>query len=450
MRLLRGRFKGKGAVGGMSPFPVADSPETTPPGLGSKTSSQLEQKFLYEIGEEREIMEKKLNEVVVIDGVRTAFGKAGEKGIFWKTRADDLAVALLRALIERNPELRPDMIEDSIWGVTNQVKEQGGTLGRSVPMLADLGWEVPGCSIDRMCASGLTAIGFGVGYLATGMADCLLTGGVEHMGHVPMGFMRDPHPRAEEVMGGPSAFNMGMTAENIHDRFPEFTREKADQYALSSQQKANRAIQAGKMKQMIVPIEVERTDGSRVVVDKDQQPRPETSMESLAGLKAVFKENGRVTAGNASGLNDGAGIVLLMSEKQAEALGLEPKMRWVASAVAAVDPTIMGTAPVPATLKALDKAGLTMGDLDIIEINEAFAVQALYCLDRLGLAEDDPRVNTWGGSLAYGHPLAASGPRLVTFLMNLFKEKPGARYGLTTMCVGRGQGYSIIWENMQR
>jgi len=450
MRLLRGRFKGKGAVGGMSPFPVADSPETTPPGLGSKTSSQLEQKFLYEIGEEREIMEKKLNEVVVIDGVRTAFGKAGEKGIFWKTRADDLAVALLRALIERNPELRPDMIEDSIWGVTNQVKEQGGTLGRSVPMLADLGWEVPGCSIDRMCASGLTAIGFGVGYIATGMADCLLTGGVEHMGHVPMGFMRDPHPRAEEVMGGPSAFNMGMTAENIHDRFPEFTREKADQYALSSQQKANRAIQAGKMKQMIVPIEVERTDGSRVVVDKDQQPRPETSMESLAGLKAVFKENGRVTAGNASGLNDGAGIVLLMSEKQAEALGLEPKMRWVASAVAALDPTIMGTAPVPATLKALDKAGLTMGDLDIIEINEAFAVQALYCLDRLGLAEDDPRVNTWGGSLAYGHPLAASGPRLVTFLMNLFKEKPGARYGLTTMCVGRGQGYSIIWENMQR
>ena len=150
-------------------------------------------------------MEKKLNEVVVIDGVRTAFGKAGERGIFWKTRADDLAVALLRALIERNPKVRPDMIEDSIWGVTNQVKEQGGTLGRAVPMLADWGWEVPGCSIDRMCASGLTAIGFGVGYIATGMADCLLTGGVEHMGHVPMGFMRDSHPRLEEVMGGPSA-----------------------------------------------------------------------------------------------------------------------------------------------------------------------------------------------------------------------------------------------------
>lgn len=395
-------------------------------------------------------MEKTLNQVVVIDGVRTAFGKAGEKGIFWKTRADDLAVALAKALIQRNPKVEPRMIEDSIWGVTNQVKEQGGTLGRAVPMLADWGWNIPGCSIDRMCASGLTAIGFGVGYIATGMAECLLAGGVEHMGHLPMGFMRDPHPRLEEVMGGPSAFNMGMTAENIHDRFPEFTREMADRYALSSQQKAGSAIQAGKMKPMIVPLEVELTDGTRMVVEKDQQPRPGTNMESLAALKPAFKENGRVTAGNASGLNDGAAAVLLMSEKKAEALGLEPKMRWVSSAVAAVDPTIMGTAPVPATLKALDKAGLTMEDMDIIEINEAFAVQVLYCIDRLGLKADDPRVNRWGGSLAFGHPLAASGPRLVTFLLNLFKENRNARYGLTTMCVGRGQGYAIIWENMQQ
>ena len=394
-------------------------------------------------------MKKALNGVVVLDGVRTAFGRAGEKGLFWKTRAEDLVVPLLKALIERNPQVQPDMIEDSIWGVTNQVKEQGGTLGRTVPMLADWGWEVPGCSIDRMCASGLTAIGFGVGYIATGMADCLIAGGVEHMGHLPMGFMRDPHPRAEQVMGGPSAFNMGMTAENIHDRFPEFTREQADRYALSSQQKAERAIQAGKMKPMIVPIEVELNDGTRVVADKDQQPRPDTTLDILAGLKTVFRENGRVTAGNASGLNDGAAVVLLMSEKKAEALDLEPKMRWVASAVAGVDPTIMGTAPVPATLKALDKAEMAMGDLDIIELNEAFAVQALYCLDRLGLGQDDPRVNRWGGSLAFGHPLAASGPRLVIFLMNLFKENENARYGLTTMCVGRGQGYSMIWENLQ-
>jgi len=394
-------------------------------------------------------MHRTLNEVVVVDGVRTAFGRAGEKGLFWNTRAEDLVIPLLKALLERNPGVHPEMIEDSIWGVTNQVKEQGGTLGRTVPMLADWGWNVPGCSIDRMCAGGLTAIGFAAGFIAAGMADCLIAGGVEHMGHVPMGFMRDPHPRAEEVMGGPSAFNMGMTAENIHDRFPEFTKEMADRYAVSSQKKAKLAIDTGKMSPMIVPIEVEGSEATKVLADKDQQPRPDTSMESLAGLKTVFRENGRVTAGNASGLNDGAGVVLLMSERKAREWGLQPKMRWVASAVAGVDPTIMGTAPVPATLKVLDKAGLTVDDLDVIEMNEAFAVQALYCLDRLGMREDEPRVNMWGGSLAYGHPLAASGPRLVLFLMHLFKERADARYGLTTMCVGRGQGYSMIWENLQ-
>jgi acetyl-CoA acyltransferase len=388
-------------------------------------------------------------EVVVVDAVRTAFGRAGEKGIFWKTRAEDLCVPLIKAFFERNPPLKPEMIEDSIWGVTNQMKEQGGTLGRMVPMLADLGWEIPGCSIDRMCASGLTGIGFGLTYIASGMADCLITGGVEHMGHLPMGFMRDPHPRAEEVMGDASAFNMGMTAENIHDRFPEFTREMADSYALACQSKADRAIKAGKMKGMIVPIEVELEDGTRIQADKDQQPRPETTLEGLAKLKTPFREGGRVTPGNASGLNDGASAVLLMSREKAEELELSPKMRWVATAVASVDPKIMGTAPVPATQKALERAGLKISDMDIIEMNEAFAVQALYCLSRWGLKMDDPRVNIWGGSIAYGHPLAASGPRLVAFLAGLFKENPRARYGLTTMCVGRGQGYSIIWESVE-
>ena len=393
-------------------------------------------------------MRERLNSVVVVDAVRTAFGKAGEKGIFWNTRAEDLSVPLLHALVERNSPVEPAMVEDIIWGATNQIKEQGGTIGRVISMLAGWGHDIPGCSIDRMCASGLTAIGFGVSYIATGMADCLIAGGVEHMGHLPMGFMRDPHPRAEEVMGGPSAFNMGMTAENIHDRFPEFTKEMADRYALESQRKADRAIKAGKMKDMIIPIEVELADGTRIIADKDQQPRPDTTMEALATLRTPFKENGRVTAGNASGLNDGAAAVLLMSEERAEQLGLQPKMRWVATAVAAVDPTIMGTAPVPATQKVLKKASLTMDDMDIIELNEAFAVQCLYCLDRLGMEWNDPRVNKWGGAIAYGHPLAASGPRLVAFLAGLFKENPGAKYGLTTMCVGRGQGYSVIWENL--
>jgi len=256
-----------------------------------------------------------------------------------------------------------------------------------------------------------------------------------------MGFMRDPHPRSEEVMGGPSAFNMGMTAENIHDRFPEFTREMADAYAVKSQQKADHAIKAGKMKEMIIPVEVELADGTRIMADRDQHPRPDTTMEGLKKLKTPFKENGRTTAGNASGLNDGAGAVLLMSKRRAKELGIRPKMRWIASAVAAVDPTIMGTAPVPATKKVLEK-------VDIIELNEAFAVQALYCIDRLGMKWNDSRVNKWGGAIAYGHPLASSGPRLVAFLSGLFKEYSDAKYGLATMCVGRGQGYSMIWENI--
>jgi acetyl-CoA acyltransferase len=393
-------------------------------------------------------MSRTLNEVVVIDAVRTAFGRAGEKGIFWNTRADDLCVPLLRALMERNAPVNPGMVEDIIWGATNQMKEQGSTIGRFLSMLTGWGWEVPGCSVDRMCAGGLTAVNFGVNAIATGMADCLISGGVEHMGHIPMGFMRDPHPRTEEVLGDATASNMGLTAENIHDRWPAFTRQMADDYALGCQQKAGRAIQAGKMKEMIIPIEVTTADGGILVADRDQQPRPETSLEGLRNLKPPFRpEDGRVTAGNASGLNDGAAAVLLMNEAKALELGLQPGMRWVATGVAGVDPRVMGIGPVPATQKALHKAGLTMDDIDIIELNEAFAVQAFYCLDRLGLAADDPRVNIWGGAIAYGHPLAASGPRLVAFMHGLFKENPRARYGLTSMCVGRGQGFSIIWEN---
>jgi acetyl-CoA acyltransferase len=393
-------------------------------------------------------MTRTLNEVVVIDAVRTAFGRAGEKGIFWNTRADDLCVPLLKALIARNAPVKPEMVEDIIWGATNQMKEQGGTIGRFISMLADWGWEIPGVSVDRMCAGGLTAVNFGINYIATGMADCIISGGVEHMGHIPMGFMRDPHPRSEEVMGDGTAFNMGMTAENIHDRWPEFTKKMADDYAYRCQQTADRAIKTGKMKDMIIPIGAKMADGTAFVADTDQQPRPETTLEGLQNLRTPFREEGgRVTAGNASGLNDGAAAVLLMSEAKADDLGLKPAMRWVATGVAAVDPRMMGIGPVPATEKALKKAGLTMDDMDIIEINEAFAVQALYCLDRLGVKSDDPRVNQWGGAIAYGHPLAASGPRLVAFMRGLFKENPQARYGLTTMCVGRGQGYTIIWEN---
>jgi acetyl-CoA acyltransferase len=395
-------------------------------------------------------MGRELKEVVVIDAVRTAFGKAGEKGIFWKTRAEDLCTPLLKALIDRNPPMTPAMVEDVIMGVTNQMKEQGGTLGRMLSLLADWGWEVPGCSVDRICAGGLTAVNFGVNYIASGQADCIITGGVEHMGHLPIGFMRDPHPRSAEVMGDESAFSMGMTAENIHDLCPELTREMADAYAIVCQNKADAAIKSGKMKEMIIPIAVELADGSRIMADKDQQPRPGSTLEGLASLKTPFGENGRVSAGNASGLNDGASAVLLMSRDKAAEFGFAGKMRWVSTGVSGVDPRVMGTAPVPAIKKALAKAELSMDDIDIIELNEAFAVQALHNLANLGIRPDDPRVNIWGGSIAYGHPLASSGPRLVAFMLGLFKENPVARYGLTAMCVGRGQGYAIIWENLMK
>ena len=393
-------------------------------------------------------MTNQMNEVYVLDAVRTPFGRAGDKGIFWNTRADDLVVTILKALAERNPGVAPDEVEDCIMGATNQIGEQGGTLGRMVTMLADWGWNVPGCSLDRMCASGLTTVSYGASFMASRMADCLVAGGVEHMGHLPMGYMRDNHPRATEVMGGESAFSMGQTAENLHDYAPQYTKEMCDMYAYQSQMRAKAAIEQGKNADMIVPVETTLSDGNTQMVDTDQHPRFETTPEKLQELKTPFRENGHVTAGNASGLNDGACTALMISGDKARQLGVQPRMRWVASAVAAVDPKLMGVAPVPATQKVLRKAGLSMKDMDLIEINEAFAIQVLYDLDQLGENPEDPRINPWGGSIAYGHPLAASGPRLVAFMLNHFRENPEAKYGLTTMCVGRGQGYSVIWENL--
>ncbi len=395
-------------------------------------------------------MVQELNEVVVVDAVRTAYGRAGEKGIFWNTRADDLCTPLFNAIFERNSSIKPDMIEDCIWGCTNQLKETGGNIGRMIPVLtfSDKGWQIPGVSVDRLCAGGLSAIGFGVTCIASGMADCIIAGGVEHMGHLPMGIMKDPHPKAMDVMGGPSSFSMGETAENLHEIYPEYTKKMADAYAVKSQQKAAKAIRNGKMKDMIIPIQVALEDGTPISVAEDQTPRPATNMEGLADLKTPFKENGSVTPGNASGLTDGAAAVLLMSRKKAEEVNARPIIRWVSTGISGVNPTLMGTGPVQSTQKALEKAGLTIDDIDVIELNEAFAVQCLHNLDRLGLNIDNPRTNIWGGSLAYGHPLAASGPRLVSFLCGLFKEKPETRYGLSAMCVGRGQGYSIIWESL--
>lgn len=390
----------------------------------------------------------KARDVVLVDACRTAFGKAGEKGFFWKTRADDMVVKVIRELLRRNPQVEPHMVEENVWGATTQEKDQGLTIGRTTALLADLPASTAGLAVDRMCASGMTAVAIAAAEIALGACDVAIAGGVEHMGHHPMGATADPNPRfLAEKLVDPSALVMGSTAENLFDMFPEITKEQADRYAVWSQRKAAQAIAQGKIARTIVPMSVYTAEGW-VVADRDQQPRPETTMEGLRDLRTPFRIQGKVTAGNSSGLNDGAAGCLLMSLQKAKELGVSPKMRMVSFAYAGVPPEVMGLGPIPATKKALGIAGLTMEQMDLIELNEAFAVQCLVFMKEFGLEPEDPRLNPWGGAIAFGHPLAASGPRLMAHLMHLFQENPDARYGMTTMCVGLGQGGTVIWENM--
>ncbi|MGB9618489.1 MAG: thiolase family protein [Desulfomonilaceae bacterium] len=393
----------------------------------------------------------KTRKVVLVDAIRTAFGRAGEKGVFWFTRADDMVVKVIRELVRRNPQVKPEMIEENAWGVFCQEKDQGLTLGRTSVILAGLPVTTAGYSIDRMCAGGMSAITSAAAEIAVGACDVAIAGGVEHMGHHPMGATADPNPRfLTDKLVDPSAMSMGETAENLHDMFPDITKEMADEYSLHCQKKAAKAIQSGKIAEMIVPMTVYTKNGW-VVADKDEQPRPETTLEGLANLRTPFRVMGRVTAGNSSGLNDGAAGALLMSMDKAEELGIEPKMELKAFAYAGVRPEIMGIGPIPATHKALKIAGLTIEDIGLIELNEAFAVQAIAFMKEFGLTfPDDPRLNIYGGAIAFGHPLASSGVRLACHLMHAFAEHPEVKYGLTTMCVGLGQGGSVIWKNLQR
>ncbi len=387
------------------------------------------------------------HEVVFVDGVRTPFGRAGEKGMYWNTRADDLIVKAIVGLLERNPDLPQDRIDEVAIAATTQQGDQGLTLGRTAALLAGLPKSVPGFAIDRMCAGAMTSVTTLAGGIAFGAYDLTLAGGVEHMGRHPMGFGADPNPRfLSEKLVSAEALNMGSTAERIHDRFPELTKERSDRYALASQQKAAAAYENGKLQPDLIPVSI-RSESGWGLATRDEALRPETTLEGLAGLKTPFRPHGRVTAGNASGLNDGATISLLASEAAAEELGLTAKMKLVSFAFAGVEPEIMGIGPVPSTEKALKKAGLSITDIGLFELNEAFAVQVLSLLDHFGIADDDPRVNQWGGAIAMGHPLASSGVRLMIQLAAQFKERPDVRYGLTAMCVGLGQGGSVIWEN---
>jgi acetyl-CoA acyltransferase len=384
--------------------------------------------------------------VVLVDAVRTPFGKAGS--MYSGTRADDLMVRAMRGLLERNPQVNPSDIEDVAIAAATQSGDQGMNIGRSASLLAGLPNTVPGYSVDRWCAGAMTATTSLAGAIAIGSIDIAIAGGVEHMGNHPIGEGIDPNPRflAERIVEQ-DALAMGATAERLHDRFPHLTKERADRFAYNSQMKTAAAYAAGKIQRDLIPTAARIAEIGWGIATVDEPPRPTTTMEGLAGLKTPFRPAGRVTPGNSSGLNDGATAALLASEDKAKELGLTIKAKLVSFAFAGVEPEVMGYGPVPSTIKALAKAGLQISDIGAFEVNEAFAVQVIAFLDHFGIADDDPRVNPYGGAIAVGHPLASSGIRLMLNLARTFEERTDVRYGLTTMCIGLGMGGTVIWEN---
>ena len=393
-------------------------------------------------------MPRPIQEVVFVDGVRTPFGKAGEKGMYAQTRADDLVVKCIRELMRRHPELPKERVEEVALAATTQIGDQGLTLGRLATLLSGLPKTTPGYSIDRMCAGAMTAVTNVASSIGVGAIDVAIAGGVEHMGRHPMGEGIDPNPRivAERIVDE-SALVMGKTAENLHDRFPHLTKERCDAYAVNSQRRLAAAYAAGKVQPDLVPVATRHVEKGWGLATADEPPRPGTTLEELATLKTPFRAHGNVTAGNAAGLNDGATACIMASETAAAELGLPVRMRLVSYAFVGVEPEVMGIGPVPAAEKALRRAGLSIEDIGLFELNEAFAVQVIAFLDHFGIADDDERVNPWGGAIATGHPLASSGVRLMTQLARHFEEHPEVRYGLTAMCIGIGMGGCVIWEN---
>ena len=391
-------------------------------------------------------MPRTVRDVVFVDGVRTPFGKAG--GMYANTRADDLVVRCIRELLRRNPQLPPDRVDEVAVAATTQIGDQGLTIGRTAALLAGLPKTVPGYAVDRMCAGAMTAVTTVASGIAMGAYDVAIAGGVEHMGRHPMGEGVDPNPRIlAEKLVDPSALVMGSTAENLHDREPGITKERADRFALASQHKVAKAYANGKVQPDLVSIATRDPETGWGLATVDEAPRPDTSLDKLGTLKTPFRPHGKVTAGNAAGLNDGATAAIVAAEDVARELGLPIAMRLVTYAFAGVEPEVMGYGPIPSTEKALRLAGLSIADIGLFELNEAFAVQVLAFCDHFGLADDDPRINPWGGAIAVGHPLASSGIRLMTQLARHFAERPDVRYGLTAMCIGIGMGGTVIWEN---
>jgi 3-oxoadipyl-CoA thiolase len=398
---------------------------------------------------------------VIVDAIRTPIGALG--GILASVRPDDLAAHVIKGILESN-QFGPALVEEVFFGCANQAGEDNRNVARMAALLAGLPLEVGGVTVNRLCASGLNAINQAARAIKAGEGDIYIAGGVESMSRAPYSLpkaesgysfgnltaydtalgWRYPNPKMKEMYGTDS---MGETAENIAKERPHITREKQDAFALRSHQLAIAAIDSGRFKQEIIPVSIPQKKGDPKIVDTDERPRRDTTMESLAKLKPAFaKEGGTVTAGNSSGLNDGASALLIMSEEKAKVLNLQPLARIVTSASAGVPPRVMGYGPIPATKKALERAGLQMKDIGLMELNEAFAIQSLAVIEDLGI--DPELVNVNGGAIAIGHPLGCSGARLMTTLVHEMRIRGNVKYGVATLCVGVGQGEATVVEYM--
>lgn len=394
---------------------------------------------------------------VIVDALRTPIGRYN--GMFKDIRPDDLCAMNIKELLKRNPKLDWEEIDDVLVGCANQAGEDNRNVARMAALLAELPLSIGGGTVNRLCGSGLMAVNQAAQAIMAGEGEVYLAGGVESMTRAPfvMAKANEAFSRNVEIYDttigwrftNPKLadmyypYSMGETAENVAEKY-KIAREDQDAYALASQQKTGAAMADGRLKEQLFPVTVTDKKGKSTVFDQDEHPRPDTTLEKLAALKPAFKKDGTVTAGNSSGINDGAGMLLLMSEKRALELGFEPIAKIISTAVAGVDPAIMGMGPVPASQKALHRAGLTVSDMDLVELNEAFAAQVLACARELNLDMDKLNVN--GGGIALGHPLGASGARIISALAYELRRRPGARYGLATMCIGVGQGISAVIE----
>ena len=399
-----------------------------------------------------------IQQAFLADGIRTPIGSFG--GALSAIRADDLAAHVIQKLLERHPQLDPSAIADVYFGCANQAGEDNRNVARMALLLAGLPHTVPGETVNRLCASGMAAVIHAKRAINTGDGDLLLAGGVEHMTRAPYVMSKSAKPFGTDAQLYDSSFGwrfvnpkmqdlygtdaMGVTAENLAEMY-KISREDQDQFALRSQQKAARAREEGRLAAEITPVPLSKGKGETILFQSDEFIKPDTTLEVLGKLRTAFKKDGTVTAGNASGLNDGAAALLIASEKGLQTHGLTPLARIVSSAVSGVEPRIMGIGPVSASQQALQKAGLSINDLDVIELNEAFAAQVLACTRQLGISDDDERLNPNGGAIALGHPLGMSGARIILAAARELQRR-GGRYALCTMCIGVGQGYAVILE----